>query len=203
LFNDRLTTYFGVNNGWDNVVDNNQWKTLEAGFGISPLEKVTWFTSLYFGPENNQTSSHKRFLLSNVLGWDATDQLSFKSEFTIGNEHRVINLLNATAPPDTTGNAAWWGWAGYVRYQLTPKWGWVYRYEIFRDADYFRTNALNGGANGVSTTTWEMTFGTDYKLYDNLTGRVEYRFDKSNQHRPFNADSSQSTIGAQLIYAFA
>lgn len=202
LFNDKVTTYWGVNNGWDNVVDNNQWKTLEWGFGFSPIEKVSWLTSLYFGPENNQVSSHKRFLLSNVLGWDATDKLSFKTEFTIGNEHRVINLLNTTAVP-TAGNVAWWGWAGYTRYQLTEKWGWVYRLELFRDPDYFRTNGANGGATGITTSTWEMTFGTDYKLYDNLTSRLEYRLDRSNRQNPFNGEAHQSTIGAQLIYNFA
>ena len=207
LFKDKVTTYWGVNNGWDNVIDNNQWKTLESGFSFSPIDKVTWMTSLYFGPENTQTSSHKRFLLSNVLGWDATDKLSFKSEFTIGNEHRVKDLLNPLAATggtnETFGNVDWFGWAGYAHYNLTEKWGMVARMEVFRDPDYFRLNALNGGAAGISTTTWEMTFGTDYKLYDNLTGRLEYRLDRSNQQRPFNADAHQSTIGAELIYNFA
>ncbi len=216
LFNDKLTTYLGVNNGWDNEIDNNQWKTIETGFSISPIDKVTWITSLYIGPENNQTSGHKRYLLSNVLGWDATDKLSFKTEFTLGSESRVNNLLDPTGSAVTGAgngvswqNAQWWGWAGYVRYQLTERWGWVYRLELFRDADQFRTALLGNGAsaingiNGASRSTWEMTFGTDYKIYDNLTGRLEYRFDKSNTEDPFNADSHQSTIGAELIYAFA
>lgn len=203
LFNDKLTTYFGINNGWDNVIDNNQWKTIEAGFSVSPLESVTWMTSLYWGPENNQTSSHKRFLLSNVLGWDATDKLSFKGEFTIGNENRVRNLLNDGASGDTFGNTAWFGWAAYARYQLTEKWGWVGRFEVFRDPEFFRTNGLNGGSTGIASTLWEFTIGTDYKLYDNLTSRLEYRLDRANQHNPFNGEAHQSTIGAELIYAFA
>ncbi len=206
LFNGKATAYLGVNNGWDNVIDNNQYKTMEFGLGVNPLDNVTWMSSIYFGPENNRQSSHKRFLMSNVLGWDATDKLAFKSELTFGNQHRQNNVILDINPPtseDTSGNAFWWGWAGYVRYQLTEKWGWVYRFEVFRDPDYFRTQALNGGVTGVSTTTWEMTFGTDYKIYDGLTGRLEYRFDKSNRQNPFNAQSTQSTIGAELIYQFA
>lgn len=203
LFNDKVTTYWGVNNGWDNVIDNNQYKTLETGFSFSPIEKVNWATSLYWGPENTQTSGRKRFLLSNVLGWDATDKLSFKSEFTIGSESRVRNLMDATGNVNNAHGASWYGWAGYTRYQATDKWGFVYRIEAFRDPDYFRTNALNGGSTGVATTLWEMTFGTDYKMYENLTGRLEYRFDKADRHDPFNGESNQSTLGAQLIYQFA
>ncbi len=215
LFNDKVTTYLGAVNGWDNVIDNNQFKTIETGFGFSPLENVTWNTAFYVGPENTQTSGHKRYLVSNVLGWNATDKLSFKSEFALGSERRVVNLLRDTPPggeigSEVTGqNASWFGWAGYVRYQLTEKWGWSYRLELFRDPDFFRTAVENGGGlttaarAGQSATTWEMTFGTDYKLYENLTGRLEYRFDKANTDQPFNSDSYQSTIGAELIYQFA
>ena len=208
LFNDKVTTYLGAVNGWDNVIDNNQFKTIETGFGFSPLENVSWNTALYIGPENTQTSGHKRYLLSNVLGWNATDKLSFKTEFALGSESRVAALVDATTV-DNYQNAQWFGWAGYVRYQLTEKWGWSYRLELFRDPDYFRTALENGGSTAstslpfASTSTWEMTFGTDYKLYDNLTGRLEYRFDKSNTQEPFNSDSFQSTIGAELIYQFA
>ncbi len=204
LFNDKVTTYLGVNNGWDNVIDNNQWKTIETGFSLSPLENVTWTTALYIGPENNSTSGHKRYLVSNVLGWDATDKLSFRTVFDFGSESRVQDLLNDNTGTDTTTNqnAQWWGWTGYVRYQLTQQWGWVYRLEFFRDADYFRTNAANTSA-GITDSIWAMTFGTDYKFYDNLTGRLEYRLDRSDDHDPFNAQANQSTIGAQLIYNFA
>lgn len=215
LFNDKLTTYLGLVNGWDNVIDNNQYKTIETGFSFSPLENVNWTTAMYIGPENTQTSGHKRFLVSNVLGWDATDKLAFKAEFTVGSESRVSNLLRDTPGGGVDGNeitnqnASWYGLAGYVRYELTEKWGMSYRLELFRDPDFFRTAAENGGGLtsaarvGQSASTWEMTFGTDYKMYENLTGRLEYRFDKANVDQPFNSDSYQSTIGAELIYQFA
>ncbi len=204
LFNDKVTTYLGVNNGWDNVIDNNQFKTLEMGFSINPLEGVSWTTVMYVGPENNSTSGHKRYLVSNVLGWDATDKLSFRAVFDFGHENRVQDLFNANSGTfDTQQRAQWWSWTGYARYQLTEKWGAVYRLEFFRDADYFRTQAANGGQAGSSDSLWAMTFGTDYKIYDGLTGRLEYRLDRSDDRDPFNAQANQSTIGAQLIYNFA
>ena len=75
------------------------------------------------------------------------------------------------------------------------------RFELFRDKDRSRTGAA--GAQFATSTLWALTFGTDYKIYDNLLGRVEYRFDKGNERTPFSGDSSQSTMGAQLIYSFA
>ncbi len=196
LFNDKVTTYFGVNNGWDNVIDNNTWKTWETGLSFSPLENVTTTSVIYFGPEGARQEGHKRFLWSNVIGWDATDRLSFKGEFDLGTQRRVA-LANGNFE-----NAQWWGLGAFSHYKLTDKLGASYRIEYFRDTEQSRTDPAFGLTRG-SDTTWEQTLGADYELAENLTGRLEYRFDKSNAENPFNGDSSQSTLGAEMIYKFA
>ena len=198
LWKDKITTYWGINNGWDSVIDNNRWKTMEMGFSYSPIESISTNSVIYFGPENATQSGHKRFLWSSTIGWNATDKLSFNSEIDLGNERRVVGTTGAT----TFDNTHWWGLAGYARYKLTDKWGAVYRMELFRDPQAYRTGGFTG-ASTANETLWEMTYGTDYKFYDNLTGRLEYRLDKSNARTAFNSESSQSTVGAQLIYNFA
>ena len=200
VLNDKVTTYFGLNNGWDNVIDNNTWKTWETGLAFSPVDRVNYMSSIYFGPEAARQTGHKRFLWSNVLGWDATDRLAFKSEWTLGTQRRV-NTSQAGATISTE-NTQWWGLAGYARYKLTDRLGSSYRLEYFRDNQKFRTNPTFAGATGEAAL-WEQTFGLDYELAQDLLGRLEYRFDKGNSENPFNGDSSQSTIGAQMIYKFA
>ncbi len=200
LLQDKVTTYWGVNNGWDEAIDNNTFKTFEWGIGANPLEKVSVSSAVYYGPERAQTEGHKRFLWSNVIGWDATDKLSLKAALDLGNERRVPGLASTNEP---FLNTHWWGIAGYGRYAMTDKWGLVSRIEYFRDQDFYRTGLANGGVTGQADSVFELTVGTDYKLYDNLISRFEYRWDKADANNAFSGQASQSTVGAQVIYSFA
>ena len=131
------------------------------------------------------------------MSYQATDKLALKAELSLGRQNRVV-----TAATGNQDNAQWWGLALYSRYALTDKWGVTYRFELYRDKDAFSTFTYSGSAATATSTVWGSTLSTDYKIYDNLLGRVEYRFDKANEGTPFGS-SSQSTLGAQLIYSFA
>ncbi len=206
LFQDKLTTFWGLNNGWDQNVDNNTWKTWETGLSYNLTDKLNYTNSLYFGPENSQTASHKRFLLTNVVSYQATERLATKAELNFGNQHRIPTGATLTGPDDpglNYDNAQWFGLALYARYAMTEKWGMATRFELFRDKDRFRTSAGGTSPATATSTLWAVTLGTDYKIYENLLGRLEYRFDKSNESAAFSSDQSQSTVGAQLIYSFA
>ncbi len=192
FFNDFFDVYLGVNNGWDNAVDNNDFKTLEYGLGFSPIKNVKNFSSVYFGPETDLQSGHKRFLLTNVTTWDATDKLSFMADFNWGNQNRVIGLKGLDQE-----TAQWWGMAYYARYKFTQKFSMAGRFEYFNDNDTFRA----GFADNVAY--WSPTITAEYIWYENLISRLEYRLDKANTQNVFAQDnSSQSTIAAQLIYLF-
>ncbi len=205
LFNNFLDTYLGLNNGWDDVIDNNSYKTLEAGFGWSPLDKVSIFNSLYWGPEVADQAGHRRFLISNVVKWEATDKLTFMYDFDFGAQHRVPD----GAAIDRRENKQWFENAAYARYQRTKKLAAATRFEIFVDKQGFRTAAA---PRFPSDRTWDQTFTLEYKLYENLITRLEYRLDHSNDDKPFTTQASQglsggeknqNTIGASLIYNFA
>ncbi len=192
LWDDRITTFLGVNNGWDNVIDNNTYKTVEGGFTAKILDNLTWTAATYFGPENATQAGHKRFLLTNVFLWEATDKLKFMGEIDFGSERRVPGLQGLDFE-----NAQWHGYAGYARYQLTDKWAGAYRIEFFRDDDTFRT------ASSADNSLWEQTFTAERLIYDNMIARLEYRLDRADDLSLFNGESSQSTLNAQLIYKFA
>lgn len=187
LLNDFFDVYFGVNNGWDNPVDNNTGKTFEFGLGYSPIEKVSLFHALYFGNENTDTdgsnAAGSRFLFSNVISFDVTEKLSLKGEFNVGQQRRAV----------TSGeNVQWTSYNAYARYQLTDKWAAAYRFELFRDQQAFRSS--------LDRTLWGQTFTIERQIAENLIGRVEYRLDRSEEVDAFGEDSNMQTIGAQLIY---
>lgn len=200
LWEDFFDVYLGVNNGWDNAIDNNTYKTLEAGLGFKPLESVSFFHSVYWGPENADQNGRRRFLLSNVMGWDVTDRLSLKGEFNFGNQSRAA-LSSVIYDSPTFDTANWYNWAAYARYQFTEKWALANRFEIFRDTDFTRTTTA---LNRPTRSLWAYTATAEYKLTDNTITRLEYRFDKADDGSAAfeNQNSHQSTIGAQVLYLF-
>ena len=121
-------------------------------------------------------------------------------------------MVNGLTPAGQE-NAFWHGYAVYARYQATEKFAASARAELFVDQDTFRV-----GTGGVAPTVdfpgpvmafpardsryWEWTYTGEYKLYNNLISRLEYRYDWSDG-KIFNGESHQSTISAQLIYNFA
>ena len=197
LFNDYLTVYNGINNGWDNDIDNNSYKTLENAFSFSPLKDVTWTTATYFGPENNGASGGKRYLATNVLAWNATKKLSFAGEFDIGNQPRVDIAMD-----DNFHTAQWFDYAAYAKYQFTEKLAAAYRIEMFDDSQRYR-NWTGVGTAGAATDLAN-TLTLEYKLRENMIARAEYRIDYAHagDGNVFGGNNQQNTLGGQLSYLF-
>ena len=95
------------------------------------------------------------------------------------------------------GRSDWQGYALYARYELNDKIALNARWEQFWDDQGVRTGL---GEDAL----WEMTYGADYKVYDNLLTRLEYRHDHANT-KGFDAttNNTQDTAMASLIYLFA
>ncbi|MBN1687866.1 MAG: porin [Candidatus Omnitrophica bacterium] len=190
LFNDFLDVYFGLNNGWDNPIDNNSFKTLESAVGYEPIDGVSVFHALYWGGEVDDTVAGKRWLLTHVVNWDVTDRLSIAGNVDYGVQHDIQDPGSALP---RTNDGDWWGFAGYARYQITNKLALAYRAEIFRDDALFRT--------GLTDTVFGQTVTAEYKLSDRLIARAEFRHDKANDDSIFpGAHSAQTNIAAQMIY---
>lgn len=194
---DKVTVKFGLNNGWDLVEDNNNFSTFEGQLVFAPSDKFLFTTTSYIGPENANQDGHKRFLLDFVALWKATDKLSLMANVDFGNERRAL----AAEKPNE--NAQWHGYALYGRYQVNDKLAFAARGELFVDDDAFRVGAASVvGGVPREHRYWEWTWTNEYKLYDNLISRLEYRYDWSDAEI-FQGESSQQTLSAQLIYNFA
>jgi hypothetical protein len=197
LFDGYLTVYNGINNGWDVDLDNNSFKTFENAFSFSPIKNVKWTTATYFGSENNTETGARRFLATNVLGWDVTKKLSFAGEFDIGNQPRVD-----TAMDGEFNSAKWFDYAAYGKYKFTDKLAAAYRFELFDDSRRYRN--WTGAGTAGSARDLANTLTLEYKPYENMIARAEYRIDYAHagDGNVFDGDHQQNTLGGQLIYLF-
>jgi hypothetical protein len=212
LWGGKVTVTTGLTNGWDQMEDNNNYATWEGQIAWKPNDKFLFTGTTYMGPENPNTDGHKRYLIDFVALWKATDKLSLMANFDFGSERRFSGIGGNSV--DSFENAQWHGYALYARYQATDKFAMSTRWEIFVDDDMFRTGGgvaptIDETPDGpvssfqpVERRYWEWTYTAEYKLYDNLITRAEYRYDWS-EAPIFNGESSQQTVSAQLIYNFA
>lgn len=190
----------GVNNGWDNVDDNNDGKTIESQVSLS-LGNASLYVTGYFGPEQDQVDSDWRELITVVGMLTLMEKLTFVVDADFGWEQGVTNA-DLGLDDDSV---SWWGVAGYIIYDINDIFRLALRGEYFDDSDGFRT--------GTDQHLFEITPTLSIKpfcnkgMLDNLVLRLEYRFDHSNEDAFENDDSefedNQHTVATELLYYFS
>ncbi|MBI1952726.1 MAG: outer membrane beta-barrel protein [Candidatus Omnitrophica bacterium] len=192
-----LSTYFGVNQGWDVVDDNNTGKSLEWQVAATPTEKTFLSVAGMHGPEQANDNRDDRHLLDVVLGYNPTEKLALKLNYDYGQEQDAVS----ESPGE---NASWHGVAGYARYQVNDWYALAARAEYFADFDGIRT-AVRTNNNVTDLRWWELTLTNEFKVFKDLITRLEYRHDQASD-AVFNAgsstDNSQDTISLEVIYPF-
>ena len=167
----KFTGGFQVVQGWNNVYDNNSAKTL--GFtGAYAWKTATWTNVYYVGPENTKTNDGIRHLYDTTLLINSNEKTSFYLNFDYGQN----GIKGEKA-------AKWAGFAGAVRYAITPKFAVAARSSYFDDVDGFST--------GVTQRLGEITITGEYTPVKYLISRVEFRNDWSNQ--PFFEDKGSGS----------
>ncbi|MDD4894562.1 MAG: porin [Candidatus Omnitrophica bacterium] len=187
---DNLTAYFGVNNGWDDIKDNNKGKTIESALAWSPKDWLSFNLAGYYGPEESGNNHSNRALVDFIATYKPFEKLTFKINTDYAQEQDLV----------ADGKAATWsGVAGYVRYDFNDKWSLSNRTEFFSDPNGVRLTS------GTPADYWENTSTLELRPYKNLITRLEYRYDMSSQDIytiGSKATDHQSTIGVEAIYAF-
>jgi hypothetical protein len=186
---DIWTLHFGVNRGWDTAAtDNNHALTGEVGVTANLSEKLTLSAAGYYGAEQVDDSGNNRRLLDLVATYKFTEKLTGVLTADFGAEDGAgVN----------GGNAKWRGVAGYLKYDFTDRFSLAGRAEVFGDPDGART--------GTEQSLSEATVTAQYKFRENLWGRLEYRFDRSNkdtfERRDYFA-GNQGTVAASVLMTF-
>lgn len=190
----------GLSNGWDNVDDNNDGKTIEARVGLN-YDIFSLGVAGYFGPEQDGNDDNWRELIDVVATFTPFEGLTLMANLDFGWEQDVSDVELGLDSSDVF----WWGIAGYIAYEFNQMLSLAVRAEYFDDSDGFRT--------GTEQKLFEITPTLSIKPFaghgslDNLILRVEYRFDSSDED-VFEDDNgsfkdTQHTVATELIYSFS
>jgi len=203
--NDQLSLILGVNNGWDQLKDENTQKTAEAGVSFTPNKMLSFSAQGYSGTEQvagaGDTHQGTRNLVDLVATVNVSDQLTIIINPDWGTQDDAVDLTTApsAANMDPRKKATWWGVAGYVNYQLSDQWRVSFRAEYFDDKDGYRTGVIQKWKEGTLTLAYMPTKSVEL--------RAEVRGDKSDQNSFLDTDhvsgkSTNTSIGFEGIYKF-
>jgi len=198
-FADWIALDLGVVNGWNNVIDNNNGKSIHGMLTIKPVDKVTWLIGGTFGPENTGIDGNIRALIDTTLTYAPTEQLSFALNYDLGRD-------SALAGGKTNGVADWQGVAVYAHWKPMDSFGLSLRGEFFKDDVGFIAPANLSGTAVASNKLGEGTLTTHWYLADGLDLRFELRHDQGNKTSFAKGSGTnkkfQDTIASQLVYSF-
>jgi hypothetical protein len=182
---DKVTITGFLMNGWNNVHDNNDDKTLGVSLGVAASDQLSFSQNYIVGKEQDEADDGGvRHLFDTVVSYTASDQLTVLGNFDYAR--------------DEVGgeDVDWYGVALALRYQMNDNWAVAPRYEIFKDSDGFAT--------GLSQTAQSFTLTAEHKIHGLIT-RYEFRTDFSDE--PFftngsELEESQSALIFGIIYTF-
>lgn len=199
----------GINNGWDNQVDDNFGKTFEFQFMAALIPQVTGYLNFYFGDEQLDIAladeDEKRMLIDIVVTIQNIEQvkgLTVQLNFDIGSQDDSSALATASAGDD----AEWTGFSIAGRYQINEVWAGSIRYSMLDDQEGFRVGADPLGTGfGAEAKYSEVTFTAEARPVKDLIVRGEVRFDMCDEDVFLDgkdADDTQIIFGLEAILLF-
>jgi len=212
-----------VVNGWDNVVDNNDAKSLLMGIGAAPIEGMTTYLAGIYGSEVCGQASTKCTALPaagagskrGAVTWNVAYALPEETGLSLAVDSLYANESNVLPDPNTGAmwaeSASWYGAAGYVMWALP--WEEVdglslnLRATWFGDPDGYRnpTGTTNPDVVGTPLTIWEISPTVAYSFNEHVLARLEYRHDSANKlafEKESGYASIANTLTAEFIVAF-
>jgi hypothetical protein len=175
---DQLTMQISLVNGWDNVLDNNKYKTLGLSFFYTGSQGTTAALNIYSGPEG-AVASEWRHVFDLVVGQAIGDRFNVNLNLDYGRE-----TIAAT-------DVSWYGASLMGKYKVIDQMTVALRLEYFADPDGYRTGAV-GGSNFMEGT---LTFGFPFGDHSEL--RLEGRYDNSSAAYFANTSSPNSQVTVQ------
>jgi hypothetical protein len=190
---DVVTLTGGIVNGWDNVDDVNDDKTLHAMVGIAPSDAVSFSIGGTYGAEQADSSA-KRTLVDAILTLKPADGLTVMFNYDWAEEEDLV-IDPVTGAID---DASWDGLAGYVSYDVTDVVSIGARAEYFNDDDGVRLGA-------GELELWEGTLSARFRLTESLVTTLELRHDESGDGELVfddGTEDSQDTVAIELVGSF-
>jgi len=198
-FNENVAATLGIVNGWDNVEDNNDGKTLHANVTLTPLSWLSFIINGMIGPEQANENDNLRALIDLILTIkpEAIPALTLMFNYDYGTEEDVPAFDADGTTILSASDADWQGLAGYAKYEFCDRTYAAIRAEWFEDQDGART--------GTAQELWEITLTGAYLIAEGMWVRVEYRHDSSDADvfaDGASVSDTQDTISTSVSYVF-
>ena len=181
-FSDKVSLTGYLVNGWNDVKDNNNDKTVGASLAIKP-GKATIIANYLVGNEQPEGSDGGT---RNLIDLVATLPLGEKSSFLINYDYGHDKVAG--------DGVNWSGIALGLKFQLSSVFAISPRYEYFADSDGFAT--------GTDQNLQEFTLTGEWKMPSGLLARAEFRNDFSDKHffaKDSGAFSKNAAVGFVLL----
>ncbi|TMA77782.1 MAG: porin [Deltaproteobacteria bacterium] len=206
-FAPQFKATLGVVNGWDNVIDSNDGKTVTGSLAFAPADQFSFALNGLYGAEQPSRGDSKRGIIDVVATIKPVDNLTLSLNYDYGNETDLgPPALNGVLSKGNT-TEAWQAFSGVVAYDLPDVLavpiGFAVRGEYFDDSNGTR---LPGATFGRDQNTWEVTSTFKVVLAEGLMARAEYRYDKAKDpvflRNVGGVQKDQQTLAAELSYVF-
>jgi hypothetical protein len=204
-FNEKVSMTLGINNGWDDVSDNNSGQSVEGELTLAPTSNISLVLNGIYGPEQVNRGNTQRWAIDPIATWHTPiTGLQLIGEYLYADEGGPVSVTPAYSshgnrfcvpglpfctpsvgfPGGTNGtvtipdSVTWSGAAGYIVYDYNSSLEFATRGEWFDDS--------NGARSGLRQTLGEITETINYKIpqVTGLLARLEYRHDESSA-KPF------------------
>lgn len=210
----------GLVQGWSNLRDNNDEKSLIGALRYRTPDMQTWVDYEFIvGDEQNDSAADVQAPVNRLIspdgqlkqqhslnGWHAFDtQWSMGAELVYGHQagDGKASTVDIVTGPGFDG-AHWWGANAVVTYQYKRDLGFSVRAEHFDDPQGFALFPASSKPGAFN----EVTAGLRYDVNRNLSLRPEVRYDWFDPHsgfdgKPFVNGSTRSQLSAAveaLIY---
>lgn len=197
---DKLTLTAYLVNGWNNVIDNNGGKT--GGFQLlwNPTSRVSFVQNYMVGQEQPEGNDSIRHLWDTLLTVKLHDKVTFMANYDYGMDRAYVTEFIGRRLIERNYHTHWSGVAGYLKFQVTPTFALIPRFEFYSDPMAVTT--------GTRQQLKEFTITPEFIVSNNLVMRFEYRHDWSNEPTFTTSGDlkddpkKQDTLGVGMILKF-
>jgi len=198
-FNNYLDAQFRIINGWDQVSDNNNRKSLMGRVGIYPDAVTSLGIVGYWGPEEAGINNANRYGVDGLL-WRKLGKAAVWLQGDYGKEQANAAL------PDPTRDAKWWAVGGWVTYDFSATVGVALRGDYVNDENGARTSLSPAGSPSAFPFNTGQKFGSgtatlNIKAWPNAVVRPELRYDRSTL-AAFDGKTNQLTLALAVAYLY-
>lgn len=188
-FNDHFTAGVQLVNGWDNVRDTNNGKTVGLTTAVE-FDKISWYQTYYGGPENPGTSKGFRNFYDTVVKF-GTDEAQAYVNFDYG-RLKPIDDLGMLSTQQIFAIAVASRFKVAENFYISPRYGW------YDDRD--------GWAFGEKNRLQDFTITGEYRHPKGFISMLEYRRDWSRLpffergHDPLGSKHADTlTLGFMVV----